>query len=67
MCEHAYIKLNPKNQCKMYFCHRFDKEPDIGNQLCIRQRYCTKESSYIFYKESQCRFYINKYTEESHG
>lgn len=64
MCVNAYEKINPKNKCKMYFCHRFDNKSDLWQQLCIRQRYCTEKGKYVFYKECQCAYYDNKYIDE---
>lgn len=61
MCVNAYKKINPKNKHMMYFCHRFENQDDISNQLCIRQRYCSEKGKYIFHEESKCRYYENKY------
>lgn len=61
MCIHAYEKINPKNKRSMYFCHRFDQQSDVSNRICVRQRYCAEKNKYVFFKETDCRYYRNRY------
>lgn len=59
MCSNSYMKVSPTTKVEMIYCHLLDNGKQDMEQICLFQKYCNKESRYLFNNENNCK-YINK-------